>query len=231
MNDFYIYIHRKASDNTPFYVGKGRKGRAWTISGRSKHWNNTVNKHGLIVDIVFEGLTEEDDFQCEIDTILELKYFGYALVNLTNGGEGVSGFKQSDGHKKRAALSRKNSSTWQEGIKRAALKNKGRQLTEKHKLKISESMTGRKCSDTVKSNMREARNKSARVKEHIATIAGANKDTNIYLFVHKDGENFLGTRKDFSVLTGLDPRQVNKLFGVKTKRKSVHGWSIDNKTN
>lgn len=84
----YVYIHRRASDNLPFYVGKGNKYRAWVKEGRSGWWQRVVAKHGLIVEIVFEHLEESEAFQCERDTILELSYFNYPLVNLTAGGEG-----------------------------------------------------------------------------------------------------------------------------------------------
>ena len=89
-NSYYVYIHRRLSDNQPFYVGKGNKYRAWVTSGRSQYWNRVVNKHGLKVDIVFDKLSEDESFQCEKDIILELKYFGYSLTNLTSGGEGTS---------------------------------------------------------------------------------------------------------------------------------------------
>lgn len=96
MNKFYVYVHRRASDNLPFYVGKGKDKRAWNFHARSKFWNNTKAKHGVIVEIVFEDLSEEEAFQCEKDTILEFRYFGYPLVNLTDGGEGASGLTPSE---------------------------------------------------------------------------------------------------------------------------------------
>ena len=90
---YYVYVHRRLTDGQPFYVGKGKNGRAWAFSGRSQYWENIVKKHGYSVDLVFSELTESDAFQCEVDTILEFKYFGYPLCNMTNGGEGLSGFK------------------------------------------------------------------------------------------------------------------------------------------
>ena len=37
---FYVYIHRKISDNKPFYIGKGTGYRCLTIYKRSKYWLN-----------------------------------------------------------------------------------------------------------------------------------------------------------------------------------------------
>ena len=94
--DFYIYVHRKLSDNKPFYVGKGSGNRAFDFSGRNKYWKRVKDKHGIKVEIVFDNLSEDEAFQCEIDTLLEFKYFGYELTNMTNGGEGPSGLNFSD---------------------------------------------------------------------------------------------------------------------------------------
>lgn len=89
-NSFYVYIHKRKSDNKPFYVGKGTKYRAWATNGRSIWWNNIVNKHELIVEIVFDSLTSSEAFNIEKDVILEFNYFGYPLVNLNAGGKGGS---------------------------------------------------------------------------------------------------------------------------------------------
>lgn len=94
--DFYIYIHRRLSDNQPFYVGKGSGNRAFDLSGRNEYWKRVKDKHGLKVEILFDNLSEDEAFQCEIDTLLEFKYFGYELTNMTNGGEGPSGLNFSD---------------------------------------------------------------------------------------------------------------------------------------
>jgi hypothetical protein len=96
MNNFYVYIHRRLSDNTPFYVGKGSGNRAWTTSGRNPYWLAVKEKYGFKVEIVFDALTEEEAFACEVDTIKEMTYFGYPLTNLTSGGEGQTGLRFTD---------------------------------------------------------------------------------------------------------------------------------------
>lgn len=90
---FYIYIHYTL-DNIPFYVGKGTKNRCLHKSNRSKWWNNIINKYGYYIEIQEINLNEDECFQKEIYWI---EYFGRkelnkgTLINLTNGGEGVSG--------------------------------------------------------------------------------------------------------------------------------------------
>lgn len=95
MNDlFYVYVHRKQSDNNIFYVGKGKDYRAFSKKSRNKHWHNIVNKHGLKVEVVLNNLTENQALNLEIELI---KFYGLDnLCNMTNGGDGVSGLKHSD---------------------------------------------------------------------------------------------------------------------------------------
>lgn len=94
--EYYVYVHYRESDNLPFYVGKGKGNRAYDFNKRNIYWNRVKNKHGIRVEIIFENLEEDEAFQLEKDVILELKYFGYPLTNLSDGGEGNSGMKFSD---------------------------------------------------------------------------------------------------------------------------------------
>lgn len=98
MCKYYVYVHRRASDNKPFYVGKGSGRRAWQITGKSRnmYWHRVKDKHGLIVELVFEDLTEEEAFDLEKNTILEFEYFDYPLTNMSLGGEGNSGLEFTD---------------------------------------------------------------------------------------------------------------------------------------
>ena len=96
--DFYVYLHRKATTNEVFYVGKGSGRRAWIFRARGAYWTNIVNKHGLIVEIVQSGLKEFEAFNLERDliAIYGRKDLGLGLlVNGTDGGDGSSGAKKS----------------------------------------------------------------------------------------------------------------------------------------
>lgn len=93
-SDFYVYIHRRAYDNSIFYVGKGRGRRATLKHGRNEYWKSTVNKFGgFVSEIVFSCLTEQEAFNREIDLITGLREFGATLANLTDGG-GMLGLGQ-----------------------------------------------------------------------------------------------------------------------------------------
>jgi hypothetical protein len=92
--DYYVYTHRKETTGEIFYVGKGSGNRAWSLK-RSNHWKNINNKHGCLVDIVQDGLQEWAAFELEVDLISlhGRNDLGLGkLINLTNGGDGASGY-------------------------------------------------------------------------------------------------------------------------------------------
>ena len=96
---FYVYLHRKASNNDIFYVGKGKGKRAWDVGkGRRKnnHWQNVADKHGVVVEIACDGMTEDDSLLLEMWLIAKLRHEGVALTNLTDGGDGTTGFVHSE---------------------------------------------------------------------------------------------------------------------------------------
>jgi len=93
MNNYYVYMHVKESDGTPFYIGKGKGYRATSKSGRSRIWNNYANKYGFDVILIEQGLLEEEAFEKEIywiDRVGMKKSGNGPLVNFERGGRGTS---------------------------------------------------------------------------------------------------------------------------------------------
>lgn len=93
---FYVYVHKDDAGNI-FYVGKGSGRRAYKFRNRSKFWWNYVTKHCKAlpkVEIVNSFNNEEAAFALETSLIQHYgrrdKSLGL-LVNLTDGGEGISG--------------------------------------------------------------------------------------------------------------------------------------------
>ena len=138
-NCYYVYLHRRATDNKVFYVGKGKGRRAWNFNNRNQHWTNVKNKHGVIVDIVFDELTEEQSLQIEKDTILEFTYFGYPLTNKSSGGESPV-FSEESREKMRNRPKRIKT---QDEIDRIANFHKGRKRSEETCERISKSLKGK----------------------------------------------------------------------------------------
>lgn len=105
--DYYVYVHRKASDGKVFYVGKGTAGRAWQRGyKRNEHWNRIVEKHGFTVELVETGYENWYAQEREIELIA---FYGIEnLCNMTEGGEnGGAGRKWSDESRAKLSASKK----------------------------------------------------------------------------------------------------------------------------
>lgn len=103
---YYVYEHYKPNCNEPFWVGKGKKKRAYENHSRNRWWKSIVNKHGFKVRFVAKNLTELDAFWLENVCIIGWgrKNKGEGpLVNLTDGGEGMSGNTHTIERKKKAS--------------------------------------------------------------------------------------------------------------------------------
>jgi hypothetical protein len=92
--NFFVYLHRRKTNGKVFYVGKGTRYRHKTTWGRNPHWWNIVNKHGYTIEIVETGMQEW--WALELERELILKYKDQGLANLTDGGEGMSGYVYSE---------------------------------------------------------------------------------------------------------------------------------------
>ena len=88
---FYVYEHIRNDTNAIFYVGKGKKERAYRVNDRNEYWKNIVNKTGYTVRFVVKDVDEELAYLVEEERIDQLKRLGIKLTNLTLGGEGASG--------------------------------------------------------------------------------------------------------------------------------------------
>ena len=129
--NYYVYEHWRLDRDECFYVGKGNGGRAFSMKNRNRHHQAIVSKLSRIgsafeVRIVASGLSEEEAFSLERERIQFWRESGADLTNMTNGGEGVSGFRHSDFTKK----------IWSE-------QRKGRAVPEEGRLKRSKTLKGR----------------------------------------------------------------------------------------
>lgn len=91
---YSVYLHKRKTDNSVFYIGIGNNKRPYVKSNRSKFWKNEVNKHDYNVEILSNNLTWENAQEAEIYLI---NLYGRrdnntgCLVNLTDGGDGSPG--------------------------------------------------------------------------------------------------------------------------------------------
>lgn len=97
-----MYLHSRLNTGEPFYIGKGRGNRAYTTNSRSDHWKNIVAKDGgHHVNVFVDGVDEELAFLVEMEAIRKWRKAGCRLVNKTDGGDGISGYRfPNGGHNK-----------------------------------------------------------------------------------------------------------------------------------
>lgn len=111
--NYFVYAHYKEDSNEIFYVGIGKRHnghlhsqiyqRAYQCapSCRNYLWTRCFNKHGRIVKILYDNLTEKECKEKEIELISK---FGRiidrtgVLCNISGGGEGR--FKDKSNNKK-----------------------------------------------------------------------------------------------------------------------------------
>ena len=148
---YYIYQHRSADTNEIFYVGKGKGKRFCDKNKRGRYWKHYVAKHGFVPEIIKDGLDEELAFLAEIECIDAYKRRGIKLINLTNGGEGCSGYsmKHSEEQKAKWSIDRKGTPSPRKGVKlldstkeKISLARVGKLLSESHKEAISNGLRG-----------------------------------------------------------------------------------------
>jgi hypothetical protein len=105
MNIYYVYAYLRESDNTPYYIGKGKGNRAF-----HKSHNVSVPKDRSKIQFIETELTETDAINLEKHYI---SLYGRKdnetgiLRNKTNGGEGTSGLIVTEEKKELNRLSLK----------------------------------------------------------------------------------------------------------------------------
>jgi hypothetical protein len=142
MTNFYVYLHIKETDGTPFYVGKGSGNRAY-VYGRNDWWKKTVEKYGYDVIILEDNLSEDVSLEREIywiDRIGRRDLGKGTLVNLTDGGDGISGLIFTEEHKRKIGDSNRGKIHSKESIQNMI--DSHQNISDETKRKMSESAKG-----------------------------------------------------------------------------------------
>jgi hypothetical protein len=144
--DFYVYVIFKP-DGVPCYVGKGCRGR-W-----KQHVKNSHNKSlrdlfkanpNLEIRKVHKSLTNEEAVAIEMQLIASIGRveFGGTLVNLTNGGEGTTGWIPTVETRAKIGSLKKGIPLSPEHCRSLGLASKGNPKSLAHRAKISARTTG-----------------------------------------------------------------------------------------
>jgi len=145
----YVYEHIRNDTKTVFYVGKGQNKRAYSKHKRNIYWHNIVNKAGgFTVNFIAKNIDEELALLCEVERIDQLKRLGFKLSNITEGGEGSSGYKHTAESLKKISEASKAFMTGRkmpkESIEKMRATKTGMLASEETKQKISKSLMGNK---------------------------------------------------------------------------------------
>jgi ribosomal protein L32 len=138
---FYVYAYLRSQDSfcglkwSPYYIGKGHKGRAFKHHGR----RCPAPRDKSYIVFVQEGLTEQEALKLEQYCIAlygRIDIGTGILHNLTDGGEGASGMKHGEQAKQKVSQARR-----------------GKRLSMEHRLKLSQSHNGKTLSRDHKLNI------------------------------------------------------------------------------
>lgn len=184
-----VYRHLRNDTGSPFYVGIGKTTkRAYSKYARNDHWHKLVNKAGYSVDIIYEGISWEE--ACKVEQYL-IGLYGRkdlgkgGLVNMTDGGEGISGLKHTTETKAKQSAASLGKPKSEETKAKMSDTRKGKKASEKTIEKLRAAATGRTLSEETKAKLRKPKSeegkanmrkpKPPRTAEHCANISAAKK--------------------------------------------------------
>jgi predicted GIY-YIG superfamily endonuclease len=219
-NKYYVYLH--TFENGSVYIGKGKNNRAYKTSNRNKFYNNTLKKYGKpIIEILFDNITEEESLRLEIEQIKKYKENNYKLLNITDGGEGVSGLKHSEDSKQKMRMntSARNPIVREKMSLSRLGKPSGRKgisLSEETKNKISESRKGKNSGENHHMFGKTGKD---------APNYGLFKNKQIYTFIHPEYGKEQCTIYHLYIKYNLSGSKIYLL--ANSKKGSHKGWILE----
>lgn len=230
-NKFYVYKHYAKSGKV--YIGKGSGNRITNFKNRntSPYWKHVFKHNYVCIEMVQEGLSENDAFDLEKRLIREYIDKGYklyeTLINGTLGGEGCSGLKHSKESKEKMSKAHIGKTSPKKGIKitdATILKNMSKAQTGKKRSKevceaISKRLLGKKRS-------KETCNAISKGKKGVPVSAETRKkiaETLSIPVICIESNTVYSSAKEASKKLGIN--HSNILQVCKAKRKTAGGFS------
>jgi hypothetical protein len=173
---YYVYGHYYPGTDMPYGIGKGKGYRATDTRRRNLFWLRTIKKYGVDIRMLYENI-------CEVDALLlEILHIGIIgrrdkgkgpLLNMTDGGEGMSGHVPSEYTRNKRSIScmGKNvgNKAWNKNRKHP--KETRQKIKDKRKFQIISAESNAKRSKTLKNRIFDDSHKEKlriRAKERIA---------------------------------------------------------------
>ena len=132
---YYTYAYLR-EDKTPYYIGKGTGNRIYSTNRIIKP---PKDKSRIIY--LKQNLTETEAFRHEIYmiSVFGRKDLGTGILyNMTNGGDGSSGWVPSEEYRKKMSEAKKGKTHSEDSKKKMSVAQKGKTLSEEHRRKLSE---------------------------------------------------------------------------------------------
>lgn len=146
MKTFILYKH--TCPNGKCYIGitsyknpnqRWRNGTAYISKDHNTKWSSAIIKYGwenITHEILYDNLSKDEACQLEKDYIQLYKDKGLSY-NMTEGGDGINGYKFTVEQRKHMSESHKNIKQSKETIQKRVLKNIGQKRTINTKMKRS----------------------------------------------------------------------------------------------
>lgn len=227
---FYIYFYLRI-DGTPYYVGKGNAGRAWDTHG---HTVKPPKDKSLII-IAETNLTEIGAMALERRYI---EWYGRKdnhtgiLRNMTDGGEGTSGYKHTIEAKQAMSVAKKGKKQSLLHIENAARTRIGVKRSDETKQAISKAVSGYLHPMYGKTHTKESREKiamssSGRIRSKEASMKTSLALRKTYEFVSPDGVKFITDNMiEFCKQHTLSQKDMYKVASGthRSKNGKYKGW-------
>jgi len=230
MNDFHVYLHRKATNGEIFYVGKGKGRRAYDMTTRNNLWSKVKNKYGIIVEVYAEGLQEW--YAYELENLLITGYGKICdgtgiLSNILDGHE----YRYESKHGSNAPYAKKGKHLFRRLKDNKLFFGTRKEFEEKYNL----SSTPLFVENTLSSkgwilDDKLLQSKIAKIEMREEGVDAWLRDTSLYTFFNLETKELLKcTKLYFYELGKLGSNQIDKLF-LRARGgdigRIINGWAV-----